>query len=181
MPNDPVVAAATQSPADPAAVVAAVTAPVVAPVVAPAAVVTAPVVPDAAKVEADKKAERVAIETELRGNVEKETLAKFTDAAKKQADAWQASAKTDAEIGGANFDTTLVAAKNVLNVYGNPAFTTFLNTTGLGNHPEMIRLLSKVAKAVGEDKLLAGGAGAGQGNAQKTAGEVLYPNQKKAA
>lgn len=179
MPNDPVVAAATQSPADPAAVVAAVTATPAAVVAAPAA--AAAVVADPAKVEADKKAERAAIETELRGNVEKETLAKFTDAAKKQADAWQTSAKTDAEIGGANFDATLISAKNVIGAYGNEAFKTFLNTTGLGNHPEMIRLLSKVAKAVGEDKLLAGGAGAGQGNAQKTAGEVLYPNQKKAA
>lgn len=169
MPNEPAapVAAVTQSPADPAAAV------VVAAPAAPAVVV------DPAKQAADAAALRTTVEKELRGTVETEQLAKFTAAAKKQGEDWANAAKTDAEIGGVNFDSNLVSAKNVLNTYATPEFKSFLETTGLGNHPSMIKLLVKVAKAVGEDKLLAGGQGSGQAQA-KSAAEVLYGGTMKA-
>lgn len=116
------------------------------------------------------------IEKELRTAVEKEQLDKFTAAAKDQVSKWETAAKTDPEIGGDKFDANIVAAKSVLGKFGNEAFTKYLNETGLGSHPEMIRMMIKIAKEFGEDKLLAGGAGAGQAQAKSTA-EVLYPNQ----
>lgn len=171
MPNEPVVAAPV------AAVTPSPASPVAAPVAAPAAAVVPPVV-DAAKQAADAAALRTTVEKELRGTVETEQLAKFTAAAKKQGEDWANAAKTDAEIGGVNFDSNLVSAKNVLNTYATPEFKSFLETTGLGNHPSMIKLLVKVAKAVGEDKLLAGGQGSGQAQA-KSAAEVLYGGTMK--
>lgn len=190
-------AAATPNPADLAAVIQPAAA-----VVEPAATVVQPVVEDAAakaakatadaaakatadaaaKTAADAAAKtaREAVEKELRPTVEKEQLTKLVDAAKKQAEKWTNDAKTDKEIGGEQFDASLVSAKSVLTAFGNEGFKSYLETTGLGNHPEMIRLLTKVAKAIGPDKLLSGGQGANQGGAKSIA-DVMYPNQAKKA
>lgn len=71
---------------------------------------------------------------------------------------WAKDAENDPEIGGKAFKESLQTAQDVLRQYGTPEFTEFLNDTGLGNHPEMIRLLSKVGKLVGEDSTPQGDA-----------------------
>ena len=184
MPNES--AAPATTPAVGSAAAAAVVAPVVAPAVAEPAVV-APAVAAASVVdtaaaaavlEADK-AKAATVEKGIRESVEKEYATTFQAAAKKQADAWVNAAKTDPEYGGAEFDANLNTAKSVLKSFGDAKFTAFLDSTGLGNHPEMIRVLLKVAKAVGPDKLIGTGQGLGQGQAEKSAAELLYPSTPK--
>lgn len=67
---------------------------------------------------------------------------------------WVVSAKEDKEIGGAAFVENVEMAKRVLDRFGNDSLKNELNATGFGNHPEVLRLLSKIGKAMGEDKLV---------------------------
>lgn len=67
---------------------------------------------------------------------------------------WAEAAKADKEIGGDKFNENVEMSKRVIEKFGNDAFKEALNNTGLGNHPELIRVFSKIAKAFGEDKLV---------------------------
>jgi hypothetical protein len=45
--------------------------------------------------------------------------------------------------------------------FGTPELKAALEQTGMGNHPELVRLFAKVGKAMGEDSLVAGGKSSG--------------------
>lgn len=126
-------------------------------------------------------------------NVTQEQAQKFVDyqmareanAAKVQQEAWAkintdwvATAKADKEIGGteAKFNESLGLAKTAIKAFGNEEFSKMFNATGVGNHPEFIRFMAKVGKAIGEDKMHVGGSPAGEG--EKSLAERLYPNHK---
>lgn len=71
-----------------------------------------------------------------------------------QRKAWVEEARADPEIGGANWDASIAASAKALDQLGAPKgspFRDLLNVSGLGNHPEMIRMFAKVGKAIGED------------------------------
>lgn len=71
-----------------------------------------------------------------------------------QRKAWLDEAKADPEIGGAQWDASLETAGKALDRLGAPAgsqFRELLNATGLGNHPDMVRMFVKIGKSVGED------------------------------
>jgi len=89
-------------------------------------------------------------------------------------DKWADTAKADAEIGGAKWDATTAAAKLAVSKLGTPALREYLNKSGGGNHPELIRFMAKVGAVIGEDKPTAGGAG-GNGKPADPA-HVLFPN-----
>lgn len=64
---------------------------------------------------------------------------------------WLNEAKTDKAIGGDNFDANLKAANAAVNQFGSQDFKQLLRATGLGNHPEIIRVFSKIGGLLGED------------------------------
>lgn len=88
--------------------------------------------------------------------------------------AWADEAKADKDIGGANWDATVTAARRAVDVYGTPQLREYLNVTGGGNHPEVIRFMAKVGATVTEDSPADGGAG-GKGRPADPA-HVLFPN-----
>ena len=67
-----------------------------------------------------------------------------------------AAAKADAEIGGEKFDESVATAKLAIDAYFTPTFAKFLNESGLGNHPEMIRGLRKAGLPLKQDGHIAG-------------------------
>ena len=67
-----------------------------------------------------------------------------------------AAAKADAEIGGEKFDESVATAKLAIETYFTPNFAKFLNESGLGNHPEMIRGLRKAGLPLKQDGHIAG-------------------------
>lgn len=91
----------------------------------------------------------------------------------KLVETWLTEAKADKEIGGANFDKNAGKAVAVIDKF-NPAVKAAMNASGFGNHPEVIRLLAKIADAIGEDGLKVGQAGGG--NAPINPGHVLFPS-----
>jgi hypothetical protein len=70
---------------------------------------------------------------------------------------WQESAKNDAEFGQAKFDESKLLAQQTLDKFHpEPEFKEFLESTGLGNHPSLVRLLVRVGKSISNDSFVDG-------------------------
>lgn len=69
---------------------------------------------------------------------------------------WAADSKADKEFGGDALPENLSVAKRALDTFGSPELSKMLGESGLGNHPEVIRLMYRVGKAISEDKLVPG-------------------------
>ena len=76
---------------------------------------------------------------------------------------WESETLADKEFGGAGFDENLAIAQKALDAFATPELKELLNVTGVGDHPEMVRLFYRAGKAISEDKLIPGNkAPAGQ-------------------
>lgn len=67
---------------------------------------------------------------------------------------WLEAAKADPEVGGTNWDASLASAAAAMDRLGftkGSPLRNYLNESGAGNHVELIRFMSKVGKAIGED------------------------------
>lgn len=78
------------------------------------------------------------------------------DAHAEQVAGWAEALKTDKDFGGEQFDANVAVAKQALDKFGTPDMKALLNQTGLGNHPEVVKLLWKVGQAISEDKAITG-------------------------
>lgn len=87
---------------------------------------------------------------------------------------WAETSTSDAEFGGAKLQENLGVAKAALDKFGSPELKGLLNESGLGNHPEVIRLLYRAGRAISQDGIVSGAPSSG--NVSKT--EILYPNHK---
>lgn len=87
---------------------------------------------------------------------------------------WAETAKKDPEIGGDKWDGTAKAAQKAVNTLGTPELRTYLNASGGGNHPELIRIFAKVGAMIAEDNPPPDGPG-GQGKPVEAA-HMLFPN-----
>ncbi len=84
---------------------------------------------------------------------------------------WFDASSSDKEFGGDNLAVNLGIAKKALDTFGSPELNKLLVSTGLGNHPEMIRLMFKAGKALSEDTFVAGSA---PSRSTVSAASVLY-------
>lgn len=94
--------------------------------------------------------------------------AKRAEAFADQVHAWGEEVKADKEIGGDKLNSTLASARKVVDTFGSDAFKSLLNSTGMGNHPEVVRMLAKIGKAISEDGFVNG--------APKPAAKSFYDN-----
>lgn len=92
----------------------------------------------------------------------------------KQVQDWAEAVKADKEIGGDNFQGSLVAVQKVMQQFGTPELKQMLEQTGMGNNPELVKLIVKVGKAMSEDQFIAGGKS--NGGARDVA-SILYGQQ----
>jgi hypothetical protein len=151
---------------------------------------TEPVVPEAYElkmpegVELDQAAttEFTAIAKELK--LDQAAAQKLADIgakmAQRQADAhaqlvetWTEQVKTDKEIGGDKLAENLGVARKAIDTFGSPELKALLNSTGLGNHPEVVKLAFKVGKAISEDGFVSGSP---KGNTTNDPAKKLFPN-----
>lgn len=72
-------------------------------------------------------------------------------AQERQLKQWAEQAKADKEI-GAKFDENIGIAQKAVARFFTPEFKAFLDSTGLGNHPDMIRGLLAIGRQISEDK-----------------------------
>ena len=92
-----------------------------------------------------------------------------------QVKAWPEAIRNDKELGGGNFDANLSKVQRVMARFGSPALRETLNQTGLGNHPELFRLLVKIGSAISEEGMLITGANTSPSKPRNPE-EILYPS-----
>jgi len=80
------------------------------------------------------------------------------------------ASENDEEFGGQKFNENAGMAKEALKQFGNEELSDLMDSTGLGNHPEVIRFFFRVGKAMKEDNFSTGPSG----NEQKTAAQIMF-------
>ncbi|OJU90992.1 MAG: hypothetical protein BGO13_08680 [Burkholderiales bacterium 66-5] len=165
-------APAAQAPAAPVATPAAAQVPATAaPVAAP---VTAPVTAPAPR--APEQYEAFTLPEGLTGDAAPDftafnTLAKDLDLSQQDAQKlvdfqakavsasraqWAEAAHADKEFGGEKLDENVAVARKAIDTFGTPELKAWLNQTGIGNHPELIRAFYRAGKAMSDDKIVVG-------------------------
>lgn len=92
----------------------------------------------------------------------------------KTRDGWVSELKADVDFGGEKFNNTIDHAKRVLKEHGSPELISFLDDTGYGDNPHLIRMLAKIDMATSEDKFIEGQP---RKSDSRTAAEVIYPTK----
>jgi hypothetical protein len=98
----------------------------------------------------------------------------------RQRNEWAKEAKADPDFGGDKLDENLGVAKKAIEQFGSDGLRDLLEgSTGLGNHPELIRFMVGVGKALSEDRFV----GSNQGlsvdpNDDAVQARRLYPSSK---
>jgi len=82
---------------------------------------------------------------------------------------WAEQARGDKEYGGKDFETNLRRAKSVIDRFGNQTLKQRLNESGMGNDPELLRFVVKIAKELERTQR------SGKTD-PKDWGKVFYPN-----
>lgn len=91
--------------------------------------------------------------------------------------AWIEEVKADQELGGAALAKHAELGKRFVDKFGSEALKEKLKETGLGNHPEFMRLCVRAGKAMEDGALVTGGAPPTTKPA--TLQEALYPSKPK--
>jgi hypothetical protein len=101
------------------------------------------------------------------------TLQATRDNWDKTREGWVESLQNDKDYGGENFVKTVESAKRVVRKFAAEpeGFIDFLDASGLGDHPGLIKFLANVDKAMGEDRSVDGRP---KGGTPKTAAQTIY-------
>jgi hypothetical protein len=106
---------------------------------------------------------------------ESNLLTEHADGQKKAFDAvtseWVEQSKQDKEFGGEKFAENAELAKRVVHRFGSKELLNGLNETKFGNHPELVRMLVRIGKAMSEDQLVMPGKSTA---ATKDMADVFY-------
>lgn len=94
---------------------------------------------------------------------------------------WGEASRNDKEIGGAEFDVNLGSARAALEQFGTPELKQLLIDTGFGNHPEIVRTMVRIGKAMAEDKFVRGRASQGGPQSEQEIALQMYPSMRKQA
>lgn len=87
---------------------------------------------------------------------------------------WREQSTADKEFGGDKLAENLGVARKAMDAFASPGLKQTLEQTGLGNHPEVIRMFVKVGKAISQDGFVPGQPGAAQAADPKR----FYPNSR---
>lgn len=93
----------------------------------------------------------------------------------KQTDAWKLAVQNDPDLGGAKLAATVKSAETAMARFGSADLKTWLDTTGMSNHPELVRFFAKVGALASEDTFAGGNARSGAG--RNSIESRMYPNQ----
>lgn len=89
---------------------------------------------------------------------------------------WGEQLKGDKEFGGAKFDANLNVARRAVERFGSPELKEFFDSTGLGNHPAIVKAFHAVGKALAEDSIAGSSAAVQAAPSEKEIYAQLYPN-----
>jgi hypothetical protein len=99
----------------------------------------------------------------------------------RNAEAWQAQmqkwvgeVKADKEIGGDKLVENLGFAKKAVEQFGGKELMDYLDSSGLGDHPSMVRAFYRIGKAISDDSFVPGGKNTGTARSLE---QRLYGNK----
>lgn len=75
---------------------------------------------------------------------------------------WAKQIKADPEVGGANFEKAQTVVAQARDAFASDELKALLETTRLGNHPEVFKLFHKLGTAIGEGSVFTKGDGTSQ-------------------
>ncbi|WP_272568126.1 peptidase [Providencia sp. PROV255] len=98
-------------------------------------------------------------------------IAKQQEAAwQKQVTEWAETVKADKELSSVE---SIGNAQKAMDQFGTPELKQYLNDSGLGNHPELFRIFSRIGKAMSEDGFVSGSS-----ENARSAADVLFGDSK---
>jgi hypothetical protein len=83
--------------------------------------------------------------------------AQQAEAQAEQVKAWAKQVTTDKEIGGAKWAEHRAVIARARDAFASPELVQLMEQTGLGSHPEVIKLFVRVGKAISDDGHVIGG------------------------
>lgn len=90
----------------------------------------------------------------------------------KTIESWEEEAKKDPEIGGDKFQGAVASAKRALQTFdADGAFLDLMEKSGFGNHPAVMRFVSRVGKSLKEDTA---DVHRGKGGQERDFNKILY-------
>lgn len=92
-----------------------------------------------------------------------------------QMQTWQDDLRSDPEFGGAKFDENVGSAMKAVEKFGSPGLKEALESTGMGNHPELVRTFAAIGQAISEDKIVMGN----QSQGERSMADRMYSNSPK--
>ncbi len=78
-----------------------------------------------------------------------------------QVQTWEQQVKSDKLVGGADYERKLAVARAAVERYGDQGLRDYLDATGAGSHPDVVRWMYRVGQATADDRFLPPGSGAG--------------------
>lgn len=72
-------------------------------------------------------------------------------AMQRQVQTWEGELKADKDFGGKNFEANVAEAQKAVGRFLTPQDKAFLDQTGLGNHPGLVKMFLRIGKAISED------------------------------
>lgn len=88
---------------------------------------------------------------------------------------WREQCQKDPDIGGEKLKVAEAAMGQLLDTYGTRELRAVFDLTGAGNHPEMVKFLTKIAAKLNEP---AAPAPATPGSTPKDAAKIMFPSMK---
>lgn len=113
--------------------------------------------PDVAQKALDLAAAEVKADRDKQNEVAAES---FKTMATKQ---WVDDLKADKDFGGEKYLVTVEEVKRAADRFLTPEDRETLNVTGWGNHPMLCKMFARIGRAMGNDKLVNGNSGSGDG------------------
>lgn len=110
---------------------------------------------------------------------EHEILANYKDNQEQQfeqmREQWFKQVEGDKELGGDNLKATAEMARRALDKFAPDSLKKFFAESPYGNHPDVIRMFSKIGKAMQDDKIVLSGT---QSSPSLSPIDILYDNSK---
>lgn len=128
---------------------------------------------------AEAKAKGISSE-EAQANLEREdkAVAAYAEAQKaqltKQTEAWKAEFMNHPEYGGVHANENAEHAKRFIQKFASPALKEALDTTGLGNFPDLVYMCAQAGKLLANDSFVHASA---KTTAEKSLSEIFYPKE----
>ena len=89
---------------------------------------------------------------------------------------WKTQTMSDPEIGGEKFAENAELAKRTLEKFSTPQFISALDSSGYGNHPELVRVFARIGQAMKDASIIGGNVNTG-GN--KSLEDIFYGGKQK--